>query len=384
MPVRNALPYLDAAVESILGQTYPEFDFVIRDDASTDGTSERLRFWAAQDSRIRLFEGETSLGPAESSNFVVRHAATPLIARMDADDIAHPDRLRQQIEVLSSRPDVVLVGSTCLGIDHEGKVVREADLAALFQQGFAAPFAHGSIMVRRDAFERAGGYRRACDFWEDLDLFVRLARLGRVLVIPRSLYRHRFSDTSTRLTSAQARVEGAVDMMFRCRRAAERGEDYEAILRDGPLPADSEKLHPNVFLSLGFISLWAGGRPGTLRRMLARGDLKLDADSVRALIWAGWAHLSPRMLRAFMRLCLLLRNRRVRGRLVNVETVEWRQAQPAHRPSTSLTPKPIAEMDTNVAGDAAKLDPASAERMIEKAGVLRFRDEALAPGAGGI
>ena len=77
MPVHNAMPYLDIAVESILGQTLQNFEFVILDDASTDGSTERLREWASRDPRIRLIEEKTNLGPALSSERVAREARAP-------------------------------------------------------------------------------------------------------------------------------------------------------------------------------------------------------------------------------------------------------------------------------------------------------------------
>src|SRR5215217_6515900 len=89
MPVYNPLPYLDAAVESILGQSFEDFEFVILDDASTDGSTERLREWASKDSRIRLIEESSNLGPAVSSDRVARAARAPIVARMDADDISY-------------------------------------------------------------------------------------------------------------------------------------------------------------------------------------------------------------------------------------------------------------------------------------------------------
>src|SRR5688572_26937741 len=138
MPVRNALPYLDAAVESILGQTFKDFEFVIRDDDSTDGSYERLRFWAASDKRIRLFEGDSCLGPAGSSNWVVGKARAPIVARMDADDVALPHRFRHQLSVLNDNPDAVLIGSVWEGIDRQGRVVRGPDLSALGTSRFSA------------------------------------------------------------------------------------------------------------------------------------------------------------------------------------------------------------------------------------------------------
>src|SRR3954449_7426759 len=110
IPVRNALPYLDAAVTSILGQTFKDFEFVILDDASTDGSTERLREWARRDTRIRLLEEKQNLGPALSSERVARAASAPTVARMDADDISYPERLADQLEVLRQHPNVGVVG----------------------------------------------------------------------------------------------------------------------------------------------------------------------------------------------------------------------------------------------------------------------------------
>src|SRR3954467_10112260 len=110
MPVHNALPYLDAAVESILGQTFEGFEFVILDDASTDGSTERLREWAQRDRRIRLLEEKQNLGPALSSERVARAASAPIVARMDADDISYPGRLEEQLEVLDRYPGTGVVG----------------------------------------------------------------------------------------------------------------------------------------------------------------------------------------------------------------------------------------------------------------------------------
>src|SRR2546426_1979314 len=77
MPVHNALPYLDESIGSILGQTFTDFEFVILDDASTDGSNAALRRWARKDGRIRLYEGRRKLGLTGSSNFVVTKARAP-------------------------------------------------------------------------------------------------------------------------------------------------------------------------------------------------------------------------------------------------------------------------------------------------------------------
>lgn len=328
MPVKNALPYLDDAVESILNQSFSAFEFVIRDDGSNDGSRERLHYWAARDQRIRLHESDTSLGPAGSSNWVARRALAPVVARMDADDISHPHRLERQIKILESNSDAVLVGSLWEGIDRRGRIVREPDLTGLVSNRFSAPFAHGSIMVRRQQFEAVGGYRGECDYWEDLDLYLRMARLGRVLVATEALYQHRFADTSTRLTSSRPHVESAVDLMFECRKLNDQGADYTTQLAQAHQVRARTKKQPNTLLSLGFITLWSGHRPPTLAHLIARGDLRANKATMTAIVWAVWALISPRTLRFFMRTMLRCRNRNARRALGSSPVCDWQPYGP--------------------------------------------------------
>src|SRR5262249_41049087 len=158
MPVYNALPFLDDSISSILGQTLSDFEFVILDDASTDNSIERLREWAVRDKRIRIHESKKQLGLSGSSNAVVAEARASFIARMDADDIAHPDRLRRQWEIIQNSPDIAVVGTLCNGIDATGHEVRPRDRWRLVRRSGYIPFPHGSAMFRREAFDKVGGY----------------------------------------------------------------------------------------------------------------------------------------------------------------------------------------------------------------------------------
>ena len=321
MPVHNALPFLDEAVESILGQSFANFEFVILDDASTDGSKERLRRWASRDSRIRLLEMEHNLGPALSSERVAREARAPIVARTDADDISYPNRLEEQLKVLRDHPDVGLVGGLFDIIDPEGRKIRKPDAWRLLRRSVFPPFGNGPMTYRRELFESVGGYRRECEFWEDHDLILRMAAESKVMVVPQAIYGVRQSTTSTRIVSAQERLERAVDLMYRSSDRLERNQSYDDLLTSRRRP--DAKLDPRVFISLGSMVLWSGGKPRLFRRLLSRAKLSLDFRTIAALAWTAWASSSPGSLRAFLRVLLVTRNFRAAGRLHSDEPVVW-------------------------------------------------------------
>jgi hypothetical protein len=116
---------------------------------------------------------------------------------MDADDEAHPDRLLRQFEVFQQHPEVGLVETLFDSIDTNGNTILPSDRSLLIRKSSFARFAHGSIMLRREMFDRVGGYRDRCISWEDLDLYLRCARVGRVGILADTLYRFRYAPTST-------------------------------------------------------------------------------------------------------------------------------------------------------------------------------------------
>jgi glycosyltransferase involved in cell wall biosynthesis len=324
MPVRNALPFLDAAVESILSQTFSDFEFVIL-DASEDGSREALRGWAAKDSRIRLIEAQGPTGFARSSNEAVAAARAPLVARMDADDVAHPERLAHQIALMQAAPEAVLCGTLWDAIDADGRRIRAADRSRLLRRSPFPPFCHPTILFRKAAFDRIGGYREAANFWEDVDLYLRFAREGRVLVVPETLLSVRYSDASTRLRESRDRFEEAMDLMYRCAGEAAAGRDYTPVLTQ---KRPSTKIALPAFVTTGSPCVWTGERPGVFTRMVRRGRLGFDAASLFHLTWAAWADLSPKSLRAFLRLYLAWRNRRAGAALAGGGAVEWKPPSP--------------------------------------------------------
>ena len=322
MPVHNARPHLDDAVLSILGQSFADFEFLILDDGSTDGSTERLRDWAKRDRRIRLVVGERRLGPAGSSARIVAQASAPIVVRMDADDLSRPDRLQRQMQVLAANPSAGLVGTLCEIIDADGRPVRPADPWRLIRPTPMAPFTHGTIMFRRNLFEQLGGYDETRNFWEDIDLSLRMARSAPALVIPEALYTVRLSATSTRLTSRQEEVESAYDQMFRFLADYRRGRLFDPRTNCEANGA-GDRILPQVMILMASPSLWAGQSPRILRRLLSRAALEWDRASVAALVWALWAEVSPASLRTSLRLLNRARNAAARRRLAGADFVEW-------------------------------------------------------------
>jgi glycosyltransferase involved in cell wall biosynthesis len=359
MPVHNAMPYLDIAVESILGQTFAGFEFVILDDASTDGSTQRLREWAARDARIRLIEEKHNLGPALSSQRVACAARAPVVARMDADDISLPHRLAEQLQVLDSFAGTGVVGGLYDIIDATGRKIRGPEAWRLVRPVSVPPFGNGPLMYRREVFDRVGGYRKECEFWEDHDLIIRMSGVSTIMIVPHSVYQVRQSPVSTRFASEQRRVERALDLMYRCRERLEQHRPYDDLL--AAPRNENARIDPRVFISVGSTALWSGGKPRLFRRLLRNGDLRPSFRTVSAMVWTAWASLEPRSLRTFIRGLLLARRIRASGSVKTTGPVRW--AAPTLPPSDS-TGRNWSERAEN-ASDSATLrgaPPARASR----------------------
>jgi glycosyltransferase involved in cell wall biosynthesis len=353
MPVHNAIPYLDEAVESILAQSLKNFEFIIYDDASTDGSAERAQHWARRDSRIRFFQGTEKLGPAASSNRVVRLATSPLVARMDADDISLPDRLQQQSAVLAQKPNAGIVASLCQVIDSRGYKIRGPEFWRLARKSWSPPFPHGSMMFRRDLFEKVGGYREECEFWEDLDFVIRASKEARILVLSTPLYQYRQSVSSTRMASDQARVENALDLRYRSIAALRRNETYDDVLSDHG-PSSDQRVDPRVFLSLGLLALWSNRRPTTFRRFFSRSRLRPDVATIGTILWLSSATVAPHAVRIFMNGLSRLRNAAGKSKLAAQKVIEWQPVQVVTSPGARKPSKLASSASSHVRGRAGR------------------------------
>lgn len=182
LPVFNGEAFIRKSVESILSQTFTDFELIIINDGSTDNSSEILRKLSANDPRIILIE-RSNAGLVYSLNEGIEKARGEFIARMDADDIAMPERFELQLSKMIGDPNLAVLGSFTRIIDKEGSVVglgrypvTPAETEWFLQHG--SPLAHPTVLMRKHVLLELGGYRKVFSHCEDYDLWLRINEMG--------------------------------------------------------------------------------------------------------------------------------------------------------------------------------------------------------------
>jgi GT2 family glycosyltransferase len=285
LPVYNAAAYLRAAVESLLGQTFRDFELIAVDDGSTDGSGALLAELARGDERVRVIS-RPNTGIVGALNDGVAAARADLVARMDADDVAEPGRLAVQHAYMEATPGCVVLGTGAWLIDSRGEVVglhEPAQKPELILRhllaGDGGVLLHPTIMMRRAAFDAAGGYARECELAEDLDLYFRLLKQGAGANLPAPWLRYRQHKASANFRRREAQrqiVETILEREF-----AERGlaRPEQSRMRG---PADLSAGERHAAWALGALQ---HGAKRTALRHAARAVLHAPAtrDSWRVL-----------------------------------------------------------------------------------------------------
>lgn len=266
--VHNGGDYLREAVDSILAQTFTEFELLLVDDASTDGAIARI----PDDPRIRILRNDTNLGQVPSLNRGLEEARGEYIARLDADDVMLPTRLARQVEVLDREPNVALVGTWMDVVDERGRLYAKlrGHVRDYIEFVYAIlvdryPFAHPSVMYRLAVVRELGCYDARLAPSEDKDLFRRLAAArhdARCIEAPLVRYRRH----ERQLSHAHADVQLANDRIGQ--------ERFLGGLVDGGEPRDLRRL-----LETGV------GHPADVEALLrgAEHRLRLSEDERRRL-----------------------------------------------------------------------------------------------------
>lgn len=280
MPVYNGERYLREAVDSILNQSFGDFELLILDGGSTDGSAAVLQDYAARDPRVRL-TSRPGMGLTASLNEMLDQARGEFIARMDADDISLPDRLERQVQYLRGHPECVLVGSAALVIDSEGdplsvwftKTTHESlDAQNLDMRLLESSLCHPAVMMRREVVLDLGRYDPSCQVAEDLELWLRLAERGRLANLPEPLLKYRFHGSNKRAhdffedRDRASRSQDAVrQIIVRARRR--RGLPEQPLC---PLPAPPPSTGPEFHYALWAWQALGSGHVRTARKHARR------------------------------------------------------------------------------------------------------------------
>jgi glycosyltransferase involved in cell wall biosynthesis len=313
LPVYQGGVTLAEAIGSLLAQRFRDFEVQVIDDGSTDLSAEIADAFAADDSRVKVLRRSHG-GHTRWLQQALENSTSELIARMDADDIARPERFEKQIAYLDAHPECVALGADALRVDPVrrplGRLGVAQDHAAIdteLLRGRGDALLHPLAMMRREALRAVGGYRPETEPGEDLDLFLRLAEHGRLANLPDVLleYRQHLSKVSSTRKREQQVAQDAVLREARERRGLP------------PAPPRDEAAVPERLDARDHFDRWArfaleGGYPATARRYA----------------FAAWrrAPASPRALRLVVRSVLGIRHGTI---------ASWRRRFAGLRPSRS-------------------------------------------------
>src|SRR3989344_7621924 len=181
MSVFNNEEYLNESIESIILQTYKNFEFIIVDDASTDQTSGILKEWLSKDRRIKVITNKENMGLTKSLNRAIQIAGGEYIARQDGDDVSLPERFEKQIEFFQKNPEIKILGTFGYIIDKQGDILGKEILSTSFQtikKEFIKrnPLMHTSVMIKKEVIDKVGGYDETFKTSQDYELWSRLLR----------------------------------------------------------------------------------------------------------------------------------------------------------------------------------------------------------------
>ncbi len=236
MPAFNAGRYIAEAIDSVLSQTFTDFELLIINDGSTDNTESVINSYT--DPRIRLFN-QQNMGVIGALNKGLELAAGKYIARFDADDICYPERLSVQYKFMETHPDHVMIGSACEYIDQDGNFIFRWDPPACRHEeltnliNYASPFDHPTVFYKKEVALALGGYPRGAIHFEDHLFWTSFFSTGKLVNLREPLIRHRFHP-------------GSVTMDEKRRGKSFNRLKYACIRKGGITREESEILHQIV------------------------------------------------------------------------------------------------------------------------------------------
>lgn len=231
MAVHNAAQFLTEAIDSVLRQTFEDFEFLVVDDGSTDTTAALLS--ACTDARLRVIRRAHNGGLSAALNIGIAEARGDLLARMDGDDVSAPQRLERQVAYMREHPEVLLLGTGCVRMDAAGRPFERIQYptdAPVLQERLLAgnQFCHPSVMMRTQVVRLLGGYRAlAGGAAQDYDLWLRIAEQGEIANLPDVLLRYRIHEGQVSVSKLVRQRQAA--QLYRTLALQRRGGGHEDI-----------------------------------------------------------------------------------------------------------------------------------------------------------
>ncbi|MBU4477612.1 MAG: glycosyltransferase [Candidatus Omnitrophica bacterium] len=307
MSVYNGQRYLAGAMESILNQSFKDFEFLIVNDGSMDRTAEILQGYS--DCRIKIINNEKNIGLTKSLNEGAQIARGKYIARMDADDISLPERLEKQVVFLDEHADVALVGTNFLHINAQGEQLTTVVVPTqndelqekLLKQNC---FCHGSVMFRRDVFDEIGYYSEEFKYAQDYDLFLRIAEHFNIANLKEVLYRWRLDEGAISITnrSEQERYAFLARELARQRRwiGDKQGKKIYVQKKWKDAKKSKQCVFSEFYFSYGTSSFLGDKKEEARRQFLI--SWKYNPFNLRAILYL-WFTFLPKGVVKTMRFC---------------------------------------------------------------------------------
>lgn len=304
MSVYNTASFLEETCNSLLDQTFSDFEVIAINDGSTDDSQKILDSFAQRDKRFKLLRS-VNQGPAKGRNAAFEHAQGKFIAIVDSDDICKPHRFEKQVEFLLNNPGIHMVGSYYKQIDSKGRPVKSIDELPTDSCSLKEylmernPICHGTVMLSRKAFETLGGYRPIMHQAEDYDLFLRAVQKYDIALLPEVLYYHRIHENSlsTRKRLEQLQMRNFVITLHRER--LQHGSD-----RLGEHPLADQKVILKHFLEQDLIEnrdLYSDYLSELGRKYYRIGEAGAALHNLKVSLTL--TRLQPRTLRYYLKAC---------------------------------------------------------------------------------
>ena len=226
MSVYNGARYLKEAIDSILNQTFTDFEFLIVDDCSNDNSPQILKEYSEKDNRIKIITNEFNLGLTKNLNKMIKDSKGEYLARFDCDDVSLPNRFEEQVKFLDPHTNVAMISSWANIMNEQGKIfktikypIENIELKkALIKYN---PFFHPSVMMRKSAVENVGPYDESWRFAQDYELWLRISEKYEIANVPKVLLNYR--ETSGSITGSKNKLQTGFVMKAK-RMAIKRGQ----------------------------------------------------------------------------------------------------------------------------------------------------------------